>query len=122
MTQDPDSLIPRRTEFPESRYLSFELDDHYEGKTERVLIISKRHLAVLGEIKWLGRWRQYAFFPESRTVWNPECMDDIKACLAVLKQRRENVRHPVMDDDLKDDAPSFCNCGKPGCKGAAVFD
>jgi hypothetical protein len=72
------------SEFPDSKYLSFELDDHYEGKTERVTIVSKKHIAILGEIRWFGRWRQYAFFPGANTVWNPECMDDVKACIDVL--------------------------------------
>lgn len=75
---------------PESRYLSFELDDHYDGKTELVEVVSKKHLRSLGEIKWYGPWRQYAFFPYNETVWNPGCMDDIKACIDVLKERRES--------------------------------
>lgn len=34
----------------------------------------------LGEIKWYGRWKQYAFFPCSESVWNnwnKKCLEDI---------------------------------------------
>lgn len=75
-------------ELLKSKYLAFELDDHYEGKTERVVVTAKKRLEILGEIKWFGRWRQYAFFPESHTVWNLECLDDIQVCIEVLKKRR----------------------------------
>ena len=46
-----------------SKYLEFE-QIPYEGKTKRFEVISKLHDVLLGEIKWFGRWRQYAFFPE----------------------------------------------------------
>lgn len=77
------------SEFPDSKYLAFELDDHYEGATERVTVVAKKRLEVLGEIKWFGRWRQYAFFPSALTVWNTECLDDIKACIDVLAKKRQ---------------------------------
>lgn len=47
-----------------SEYSSFEEDDHYEGKTKRIVVISKRNLNILGEIKWYGPWIQYAFLPK----------------------------------------------------------
>lgn len=28
----------------------------------------------LGNIKWYGPWRQYAFFPDQLTIWNPDCL------------------------------------------------
>lgn len=60
-----------------SEYLNFEEDDHYEGKTKRIVITSKKHLEILGEIKWYGPWRQYAFYPLENTIWNKQCMKDI---------------------------------------------
>lgn len=103
------------SEFPDSKYLSFELDDHYEGKTERVIVTSKKRLAILGEIKWFGRWRQYAFFPEADTVWNPECMDDVQACVAILKERREVSQRSALDkgDGSDINSPHF----RPGYHG-----
>jgi hypothetical protein len=78
--QDPTDI--------ESKYLSFEEDDHYEGKTKRIVIVSKRKFAILGEIKWYGPWRQYAFFPEEATIWNPECMIEVLDCIARLMAER----------------------------------
>lgn len=80
-------------EFPgfTSEYLSFELDDHYEGKTERVTVISKKRLEILGEIKWFGRWRQYAFFPADGTIWNSQCLEDVDGCLETLALRRNRA-------------------------------
>lgn len=75
----------------ESEYLNFELDDHYEGKTERVVVVAKKRLEILGEIKWFGRWRQYAFFPEGSTVWNKTCLDDVQNCIELLKKRRDEL-------------------------------
>jgi hypothetical protein len=30
--------------------------------------------AALGSIKWFGRWRKYAFFPENDTVYEWDCL------------------------------------------------
>lgn len=59
-----------------SRYLEF---SHAlpVGKTLMVGVFATRNQTKLGIIKWLGRWRQYAFFPEPETAFNPECMKDI---------------------------------------------
>lgn len=48
---------------------------------------------VLGEIRWFGRWRQYAFFPSAETVYNPDCLDSISAHTRWLtKRHREEAR------------------------------
>lgn len=31
----------------------------------------------LGEIRWRGAWRKYAFFPEPDTVFEQDCLRDI---------------------------------------------
>lgn len=49
------------------------------GKTGVWNVLSLRHDALLGQIKWYGAWRQYCFFPAADTIFNPGCMDDIKA-------------------------------------------
>jgi len=78
--QDPTHVV--------SKYLNFEEDDHWGHKTKRIVIVSKRHVDILGDIRWYGRWRQYAFFPEAKTVWNPECMRDVQECIARLMAER----------------------------------
>lgn len=60
-----------------NKYLFF-LDETPEGrKTSVVAVLAARSGDRLGTIKWFGRWRQYAFFPESETIYNPECLKSI---------------------------------------------
>jgi len=75
-----------------SEYLNFEVDDHYEGKTKRIVVVSKRHLSILGEIKWYGPWRQYTFFPEEATIWNTVCLEDIQTEIKRLMDERAQER------------------------------
>lgn len=60
------------------KYLEFRLLEQ-KPKTQVIEVISKRRGSRLGIIKWFGRWRQYAFFPESGTVFNIECLNDIQS-------------------------------------------
>lgn len=89
---NPASAILIHMDGIESEYLTFIEDDHYEGKTQRIVILSKRHCSVLGEIRWYGAWRQYAFYPEPETIWNPQCLDDVKACIKILADERKTLR------------------------------
>ena len=59
-----------------SKWIYFELY-HKGEKTYKWYVLSRKNDAVLGEIKWYGPWRQYAFFPVIGTVFNPDCMDHI---------------------------------------------
>ena len=59
-----------------SKYLEFNMLEK-KPKTEVYEIVSKRNKERLGIIKWFPRWRQYAFFPESGTIFNVECILDI---------------------------------------------
>lgn len=75
---------------PDSKYLLFEYAGTSEsGKTEVWFVYSKRHGLLLGEIKWYGSWRQYAFFPEKATIWNMECLSTINLWIGVLMRERQ---------------------------------
>ncbi|KKL04070.1 hypothetical protein LCGC14_2619740 [marine sediment metagenome] len=67
-----------------SRYLEFS-PAAITGKTKLIVVFSKLHKTHLGVIKWLGRWRQYAFFPLPDTAFNPECMADISEQIKFLQ-------------------------------------
>ncbi len=63
-----------------SEYLRYEREpDRPGGRTKRWRVIASRDDALLGRIRWFGRWRQYAFFPEPKTIFNPDCLDSIAA-------------------------------------------
>ena len=64
--------------FAETKYLAFHLLER-KPKTEVYDVVSKRNGFSLGTIKWYGAWRQYAFFPTKDTVFNSECLKDIRA-------------------------------------------
>lgn len=91
-----------------SKYLIFEEDDHWERKTKRIVVVSKRKLTVLGDIRWWPPWRQYVFFPESNTLWNVECMRDIQECIKRLMDER---KLPCGATDYND-PPPICNLPK----------
>lgn len=46
-------------------------------KTQVWRVHAIRNLAILGTIKWFGRWRQYVFHPEGDTIFNAGCLRDI---------------------------------------------
>jgi hypothetical protein len=61
------------------------------GKTKKYHVFTKDIFisTKLGEIKWFGRWRQYAFFPEPNTVFEKQCMKDITNFLENLMLERK---------------------------------
>jgi len=67
-----------------SKYLEFQLLEQ-KPKTKVIEVLSKEHESSLGIIRWFNRWRQYAFFPESGTVFNVECLNDIQSYIRELR-------------------------------------
>ncbi len=43
----------------------------------RSQLFAQQSLEQLTCDKWFGRWRQYAFFPDTGTIFNVECLNDI---------------------------------------------
>lgn len=60
------------------------------GKTKIVSIYSKKYGNLLAEIRWFGRWRQYALFPEDDTVFNFECLENIQDEITRLMNERDD--------------------------------
>ena len=46
-------------------------------KTPIYHIISKHSKDEIGLIKWYGAWRKYCFFPNSNTIWDNKCLNEI---------------------------------------------
>ncbi len=61
----------------ESKWIRFQLADKQNPKTKIWNVITKEDNFILGQIKWFGIWRQYAFFPVSDTVYEKICLNDI---------------------------------------------
>lgn len=48
---------------------------------------------LIGTVKWFGRWRKYAFFPEPNMVFEEVCMGEISEFdVALTKAQREQLR------------------------------
>lgn len=77
----------------ESKWIRFLVwpSDMLGKKTLVFLVLTKDELPLtLGKIKWFGRWRQYAFFPEAETVFEKKCLADITNFLKLLMDERKN--------------------------------
>ena len=62
----------------ESKWIDFEKQEKKEHfKTDIWIIFTKDGRTNLGFIKWYGRWRGYAFFPQSDTIYEEDCLRDI---------------------------------------------
>lgn len=59
------------------------------GKTKVFELYSKEGNALLGEIRWYGAWRQYAFMPRGNTVFEKQCLRDITDLLVELMNERK---------------------------------
>lgn len=71
-----------------SKWIYFELLEKGD-KTNKWYVIARSNEAVLGEIKWFGRWRQYCFFPVIGSVFNPDCMDHICTFIRIEMEARK---------------------------------
>lgn len=63
-------------------YIRFELASKQNPKTEVWDVVTVEDGfnllgEVIGQIKWYGSWRQYAFFPSQNTVFEPKCLRNI---------------------------------------------
>lgn len=60
------------------------------GKTKIFEVRSLEGEFLLGEIRWFGRWRKYAFFPDADTIFERDCLMDIADFLdKVMLERRK---------------------------------
>ena len=73
------------------KYIYFEIIEE-KPKTKVWSIFNKTDLSQLGIIKWLGSWRQYCFFPESKTIWSTGCLQDIIDFIAKENKAREALK------------------------------
>jgi hypothetical protein len=72
----------------ETEYLRF-VEFEKKEKTKVIAVINKHHEEVLGMIKWFSRWRQYCFFPNTETVWNINCLNDVNEVIKNLMNERK---------------------------------
>lgn len=75
----------------QTKYLEFaKQPKRRTQKTWIVDVTSRSGGMLLGQIKWYGAWRQFAFYPnpERVTIFNVECMNDICEVIQELMAER----------------------------------
>lgn len=70
-----------------SKYMKFDKVGD-TGKTEIWNVTNKLSGFLLGQIRWCGPWRQYAFMPSPNGVFNNGCMTDIQNAIKELMGKR----------------------------------
>lgn len=75
----------------ESKYIQMEFIEQ-KPKTVVFEVQTKSDQTRLGLIKWFGRWRQYVFFPESKTVFSKGCMADINSFIEHLMENHKAIQ------------------------------
>jgi hypothetical protein len=62
------------------------------GKTSIYIVRTTDGHVVLGEVRWFGRWRKYAFYPDPNTVYEQDCLRDIATfCEDITRQHRQGI-------------------------------
>ena len=67
-------------------------------KTKVWEIIGARGGMALGEVRWLGPWRQYVFSPGPDTLFNAGCLEDMAKFLMSVKNERQGMAQEAADD------------------------
>lgn len=68
-----------------TKYMYFEQEIEYKGKTERWVVCNNQSHEPLGLIQWYGAWRQYVFEPnDGPLVFNNGCLKIIEDFLTDL--------------------------------------
>ena len=73
------------------KYIEFKLLEK-KPKTSIYSVVNLKSKTSLGTIEWYGAWRQYCFFPIPHTVFNKDCLDDIKEFIQNLMDKRMLIK------------------------------
>jgi hypothetical protein len=87
-----------------SSWITFEHQgDSVSGRT-RLYVVRAKGGEGLGEVRWFGRWSQYAFFPFGGTVFEQDCLRDIATfCEQRTKEHRQAVPGSPAQEGTHDD-------------------
>lgn len=47
------------------------------GKTNIWNVLTADRTKMLGIIAWFGQWRMYTFYPEPKTIFESQCLEEI---------------------------------------------
>jgi len=76
-----------------SKWIKFEQKPRIiDQKTDIWYVKSRERELLLGEIMWCASWRSYAFFPESNTMFEDDCLRDIAQFIKDKMDERNKKR------------------------------
>jgi hypothetical protein len=58
-------------------------------KTKIFWVQNRNDNSLIGEVRWYGPWRQYAFYPMPNTVYERQCLMDITKFIHYLMMQRK---------------------------------
>lgn len=91
-TQSHATLTRHSDEWTQGTWIHFRNLGPADGQvTNRYDVVTNENVR-LGEVKWFGRWRCYAFAPLGCTVYEPTCLREIAAFCEVETQRRREAK------------------------------
>lgn len=73
-----------------SKYMRFKLIEQ-KPKTKVIAVQSKTKPIRLGVIKWWSTWRCYVFLPDSDTLFNAACLNDIQSYMEELTDEHKGA-------------------------------
>lgn len=72
------------------KYIRFDLNKRPLGnKTDSYSVVNIENRGEIGIIRWYGAFRKYSFFPNSNTVYESVCLQDIADFLNKLMEDRK---------------------------------
>ena len=77
----------------------FEYKWIYFVKTKQLLktsiweVRAKKDNGLLGEVGWYSKWRQYVFAPCPQTIYEDDCLRDIRDFLLRLEAKRKGAKN-----------------------------
>ena len=76
------------------KWIKFVESSFKSAKTKRWAVCTDRDGAI-GWIRWHGRWRKYAFFPNGCTVYEQDCLRDIAEFIESETKEHKTVNKKV---------------------------
>lgn len=59
-------------------------------KTKLYTIVNNSNFQIIGKIKWYSGWRKYCFFPETGTLWDSKCLNELTVALENINSNYKN--------------------------------
>ena len=77
---------------PKAEYFTVQDITPAGNRTAVWRVVANSDGAVLGHLRWFGRWRQFTFHPAPNTVFSVGCLFDLISQLGAMDAARSHAR------------------------------